>query len=229
MTATAEHIALNKTIMRAPGGLPEILTVVVGAESGEVIDEGLPWCNLVNCCSALQRIAKLSPPPPPGSRSLRQPQPRGARDKRLDLLLRRTATLLQPQQSNQSAQPRQISGIIWSAAKLGLASQQADEKVLTAALAALAATRPASAFKPQEISNIFWALGKMQQQQQQQQRLTGAAVPAAALETLAQAVAPQVLSFTTQGLANTLWGLGIVLASQGGGGNATDDCQEPAT
>ena len=99
-------------------------------------------------------------------------------------------------------QPRQIAGVIWSAAKLGLGRGSAA--LLPAAFSALGPKKPTN-FKPQEISNIFWALGKMQ---------ADAGVSVAALDFLAQAVSAQVVAFSAQGLANTLWGLGSILANR---------------
>jgi hypothetical protein len=113
-----------------------------------------PEFNVVNCVTALQRIAKL----PDGIASCY-----GVNDDRSpisSLLARTTACFSSGNPSKyDKPQPRHVAGALWAYAKSQL-SMEACCLPVRAAVAAGAALNPAW-YKPQELSMVVWALGKL--------------------------------------------------------------------
>ena len=141
--------------------------------------------NLVNCITSLQKIAKLSMNASPDAKSLAH------------ITTRATECF-----GREQAQPRHVSGALWSCAKL----QLVQEALLQAAFQAGSLMQPAW-FKPQEVSMAVWAVGK----------LHGAGMSPACGEAAAALVAkllPSALArskdFDPQGLANLVSGVAAV-------------------
>ena len=122
------NIAINKSI-----GAARSVEEVLGITSDESA------LNLVNCVTALGRIAKLAPPA-------------GRRELGVVSLVHRTAELF----TSDQVQTRHVSQALWACAKLKLR----PENLLEAVLQRACKMQP-SWFKPMEVSMTIWALGKL--------------------------------------------------------------------
>lgn len=110
--------------------------------------------NVVNCVTALQRIAKL----PDGVASYVEVN--DDRSPIASLLARATACFSSVNPSKyDKPQPRHVAGALWACAKLHFPMEACGHTV-RAAVVAGAALNPAW-YKPQELSMVVWALGKL--------------------------------------------------------------------
>jgi len=110
--------------------------------------------NVVNCVTALQRVAKL----PDGVASYDFVN--DDRSPIASLLARTTACFSSVNPSKyDKPQPRHVAGALWACAKLQFPMEACGHTV-RAAVVAGAALNPAW-YKPQELSMVVWALGKL--------------------------------------------------------------------
>jgi hypothetical protein len=106
-----------------------------------IVEKNVYDFNIVNCATALQRLAKVFG----------------------DTVEKDYSTILKPLfshiaqllvQSPQDVQPRQVSGILWASGKLGCTSSQMGAALSKAGVKLL------SRFKAQEISTAVWGMAK---------------------------------------------------------------------
>jgi hypothetical protein len=113
-----------------------------------------PEMNVVNCVTALQRIAKL----PDGAASSNLIADRAQSLVPLLSCAAACFACVRPSKFDKP-QPRHVAGALWACAKLQLPSEVCT-LAMRAAVAAGAALNPAW-YKPQELSMAVWALGKL--------------------------------------------------------------------
>ncbi|KNC81629.1 hypothetical protein SARC_06052 [Sphaeroforma arctica JP610] len=104
-----------------------------------VINSSLDDFNLINCATALQRLAKARDF---NANSSYDVQP---------LLLKAAHHI---QTNPQDCEARQLSGLLWACGKLGIRNEPLEESVQHAAL------QHFEEFKPQELSNMLWGMAK---------------------------------------------------------------------
>lgn len=155
-----------------------------------LVEKNLDDFNMVNCATALHRLGKLRPPVSLVS------------SEAVTRLLQHTAATLfsNPRQ----CQTRHLANCLWACAQLGLRDPEFEEQVLEVTRTKL------QWFKPQELSNLLWAIAKMKTKTK-----VGTTTEvfemneelASTLDDIAYYVAQAIHEFTPQGISNTCWGL----------------------
>ena len=125
--------AAHPTPADGPGRAAQVLAIAQ-REAGAL--------NVVNCVTALGRLAKLAPPGQQGP----------AASAGAAALIDRAAECFDGEQ----CQPRHVAQALWACAKLGVV----PPRLLGAVTTRAGAMQP-SWFKPQEVSMTVWAVGKL--------------------------------------------------------------------
>ena len=188
------HVELNKRL-GAARSLREI--IVISGDTSAL--------NLVNCCTALQKAAKLLGAP---CDSRQEAELVGIADRGADCF--NGGGKGSAIGGEVTPQPRHVAAALWSCAKLRIH----PSNLIDAAVQSGAAMQPGW-FKPQEVSMVAWALGKLAGQEgahkrhhlpQPEEEVCGA--------TLLRKLLPSALSrpgsFDPQGIANVISGVASV-------------------
>jgi hypothetical protein len=159
--------------------------------------------NVVNCATALQRVAKLVSAGKGGGdgRNKRDSNSRSGIDGRVietlascvALVLARLASLVRT--GGNGLQARQVANSLWACAKLNETIPVAGNDAVAGLVTA--ARRFAAQFKAQELSNVLWALARL--------GVTRYVNHAGLKTALCAAASAQMGEFTPQGISNTAW------------------------
>lgn len=169
MATPQENMQINGQITKAQSAR-EIITL---------IDTRLESFNMVNCATALHRLAKNY------QNQTRTPTV-------LALLGHFTSLMTY---EPRSCQPRQLSSSLWACAQLGVK----DASFLTKAYELT--NSKLRWFKSQELSNVLWAIAKLRSSESSGESDDISQL----LDAIAYAVINVISEFTPQGLSNTCW------------------------
>lgn len=142
-TSMQRNVELNKRISTS-GSLEDVVVLT---------RQHVQMMNLVNCVTALQRVAKLAGVGLPAENISHVPSHLGNVADSLSHVTLRAAKCFETEAD--SCQTRHVSGALWACAKLRIAPVD----LVSAVMARGMAMNP-SWFKPQEASMCVWALGK---------------------------------------------------------------------
>ena len=189
-------MALNRRLTSAPDAAA--LLAIVETETAARF-------NVVNVCTALQRLARFHA----ASGQLAAPAPAASLT---PLLARATETV-----GERNTEPRQVSGVLWACAKLRAGNAALPGDALAAAVAAAerAAASCAQRMAAQELSNSLWAIAKMGRVGHEGEGDAGAAAGMLAAAAGKALERPDAASeWAPQALSNTAWALGTIAGAE---------------